>query len=178
MGRHHGKFDRPPFIGSTGLVGIESGFYGSPTPSNDVSPATIQVINIGNDWIGERTQGEDIWKVVRNQWKTFTSDVEQALLLIHDSYLGWFLSDSTPDDKAMLGQWIADSIANRKTELVRISPVGSQVIGEVATVHYHYLWIYFLADGNRIKEIGQYTETYLKVTGTWQLINDHGGPTG
>jgi hypothetical protein len=175
MGRHHGKHDQTirPCGGvdssafGSALVGIESNFFGDDNTS-------VSVIRISDTGITI----DEIWDAVRKQWEAFTSDVNQSLPLIDKDYLGWFYQDSTPDDKETLGLWIRDSIANRKTELVRISPVGSKIIENVATVNYHYFWVYSSKQGTREQEIGRYTETFRKSGSVWLLINDHGGPTG
>ena len=167
MGRHHGKHDRPALLPTTELIGIESRFF---TAAAEATPVIIVVNPSPNP--------SNIWDVIRDQWSIFTSDASAAADRIHDEYLGWFISDSTPDDKNTLVLWIADSIANRTTSLVRISPVGAKVVGDVATVHYHYLWIYSTADSTRHQEIGYYTETLVNDSGKWMLLNDVGGPTG
>lgn len=166
MGRHHGKFDRPRILEASEPVGIEAAFLG------EAKSQTPVIVVVSPDY-----NPNNIWDVIRDQWTVFTSDPTASNDLIHDDYLGWFISDSAPEDKKTLSLWLADSIANRTTCVVRISPVGTKVVGNVATVHYHYLWIYKTSDGVRHQEIGRYTETLVNSDGTWKLLNDVGGPT-
>jgi hypothetical protein len=171
MGRHHGKYDRSNLLPGN-LVDIEGDFYDQLSDSELSSiNKTINVVKTNNS-----LAVSNIWNSVSSLWDAITTNTDAAMELIHESYIGWFYQDQTPDDKNSLRAWIEDSIKNRKTGIIRISPVGESELEDVITVHYHYLWIYYTNDGSRHKEKGKYSETYKQYGSKWLLISDHGGP--
>lgn len=132
----------------------------------------VKIVTIDQKW--SATEAE-IWKTVEAYWKVPT--VGGLMEYFHEQYMGWHSQEPMPGDKPIARLWQANLYNNRKSLVLKVSPVGTRVHGEFAIVNYHYTWLYEDSKQEQHTERGRFTDILKKEGGKWLLIADHGGPT-
>jgi ketosteroid isomerase-like protein len=121
---------------------------------------------------------KEVWKNVEAYWALDTAgDLEGFMSYFHENYIGWDLNEPLPGDKATLRRWVEHTYKTDKTVLHDIKPVAINVFGNVAVVHYYYMFIVKGADGKESDRAGRWMDVLMKQGDKWVLIGDHGGRT-
>lgn len=171
MGRHHGKFDRPPMIpaaegevyGFRALQEVEQTFF---TQFSD------KIYMVYPDDI---TIERDLLDRIKEFWKYLCFSPEKTNNFINDKYIGTF-GWGMPDDKKIESIHIHVGAKTRKTNIVRLNIIAITVVDNTACIIYEYSWDFFDDKGNRLLETGRLNETWVKQDKLWTLLTDSGGP--
>lgn len=120
---------------------------------------------------------KDVWASVQAYWELDAAGKTKEFLEYFDEgYVGWFNRNPLPSSKATASKFITHSQKTTKTLVYDIQPVGIQLHGNIAFVHYHYTQIVKNAEGKEEPNAGRWTDILMKKGNKWVLIGDHGGP--
>jgi ketosteroid isomerase-like protein len=120
----------------------------------------------------------DVWKNVEAySAMSAAGDVQGFLAYVHDSYIGWDVSDPLTSSKSRLRKFLDYNSRTYKTELADMQPVAINIVDDVAIVHYYFTIVTKDADGKRSYDSGRWTDVLKKQGDKWVLIGDHGGVT-
>jgi len=130
---------------------------------------------LAQQWSPAQTE---VWKNVEAySARTEARDLEGFLAYVHESYVGWDISEPMTSSKARLRKFLDYNFNRYKTELLDLQPVAINVIDDVAIVYYHFTVVGKDADGKQFDETGRWADILKKQGDKWVLIGDHGGVT-
>ena len=70
--------------------------------------------------------------------KDAARDVEGFTAYFHADYLGWSVEDALPVNKATVRRFIEHQMKTTQVLVQNIQPVGIELLGDVAFVHYYW----------------------------------------
>lgn len=121
---------------------------------------------------------KEVWKNVDAYWALYAQgNLEGFMSYVHADYLGWSNNGALPGDKSSNRKWVEHDMKTTKTLVYDVKPVGIQIHGNVAIVHYYYSQIVKDADGKEKGSSGRWTDILMKQGDKWVMIGDHGGQT-
>ena len=140
-----------------------------------VFAATASTSIFAQEW--NATQKE-VWKNVETYWALYAQgNLEGFMGYVHPDYLGWSNNAALPGNKSTNQKWVDHDMKTTKTLVYDVKPVGIQIYGNVAFVHYYYSQIVKDADGKENGSSGRWTDILMKQGDMWVMIGDHGGQT-
>ncbi|NIV72037.1 DUF4440 domain-containing protein [Candidatus Saccharibacteria bacterium] len=117
-----------------------------------------------------------VWTDVNEYWDLFAKgDADGMLSYFHDDYEGWSFSDPLPDNKANTEKGLKHFLKNNSIVMHTIKPVGINVQGNFAIVHYYYDMTIKNPEGKENNSGGRWTDVLIKEGDKWMLIGDAGG---
>jgi ketosteroid isomerase-like protein len=121
---------------------------------------------------------KEVWKNVETYWGLYAQgNLEGFLGYVHTDYLGWSNNAALPGDKSSNRKWVDHDMKTTKTLVYDVKPVGINIQGNVAIVHYYYNQIVKDLDGKEKASSGRWTDILMKQGDKWVMIGDHGGQT-
>ena len=121
---------------------------------------------------------KDVWKNVETYWDLYAKgDVEGYLGYFHNDFSGWHNSAHLPHDRATRVKFIKFFLPKAKTLFYDIQPLAIKIHGDVAIVHYSYVFIFKDVEEKEKDMQGRWTDILIKQGAKWILIGDHGGAT-
>jgi ketosteroid isomerase-like protein len=127
------------------------------------------------DWSAEQ---KEVWSSVTAYWDEYAAgDVDGFLSYMHEDYSGWGYEQPLPTGKESSRKWMAYAIPLQKIQIHEVTPVGINIHGDVAVVHYYYAYAYRDPEGKPGNEQGRWTDILVKQGAKWVLFADHGGST-
>lgn len=117
-----------------------------------------------------------VWNNVTAYWDMFAKgDADGMLSYFHADYQGWDMNDPLPGNKAETEKGIKHFLKDNSIVMYNIKPVGINVQGNVAIVHYYYEMTIMNAEGKENNTRGRWTDVLMKQGDKWLLIGDAGG---
>lgn len=121
---------------------------------------------------------KEVWKNVETHWGFYAQgNLDGFFSYVHPDYLGWSNNAALPGDESSNRKWVEHDLKTTKTLVYDVKPVGIQIHGNVAFVHYYYNQIVKDADGKEKGSSGRWTDILMKQGDKWVMIGDHGGQT-
>jgi ketosteroid isomerase-like protein len=121
---------------------------------------------------------KEVWKNVEAYWGLYAQgNLEGFLGYVHTDYLGWSNNAALLGDKLSNRKWVDHDMKTTKTLVYDVKPVGINIQGNVAIVHYYYSQIVKDIDGKEKGSSGRWTDILMKQGDKWVMIGDHGGQT-
>jgi ketosteroid isomerase-like protein len=117
-----------------------------------------------------------VWQNVQDYWKPFAAgDAAGMLSYFHTDYLGWDVNEPLPGTKSDTEKGLNHFLKSNSIVMYTIKPVGINVKGNVAIVHYYYQMTIKNAEGKENGTSGRWTDVLIKQGDKWLLIGDSGG---
>jgi len=130
----------------------------------------------GQEWSPEQ---QEVWQNVETYWHLYaTEDVSGFLGYLHEDFSGWTHTNALPRDKADMARYLPRDFETTETVLYDVNPVGINVQGNVAIVHYYYTRSYEDLSGGQHSDAGRWTDVLMRQGDRWVMIGDHGGSDG
>jgi ketosteroid isomerase-like protein len=119
---------------------------------------------------------KEIWKTVEAYNAAFDKgDLEGFMAYFHNDYNGWAYSSPVPNGKATVRKFVDIDMKSSKNILSHLEPVGINIFGNTAVVHYYFFSLSKDMDGKTKENKGRWTDVLMKQGDKWMLVGDHGG---
>jgi ketosteroid isomerase-like protein len=120
---------------------------------------------------------KEVWKAVEAAWAAeMSGDLETYMSSYHPEFVGWGANNAFVRSKEYVRQVSEYTKATTKYLIHALMPHAIKVHGNVAIVHYTYVFITEDEEG-RQGDQGHYTDVLLKEGDKWLTIADHGEST-
>jgi len=126
----------------------------------------------------------ETWSAAQHEvWQTVESysdaskdrDLDRYLSHWHPRFLGWHSGDDAPTNKADRAEGLNWYFSQTTPEDYALEPLGMEVVGTTAVVHYRIQQTLRMADGSIAPDVSHWTDVLVKEDGRWWLMSDHGG---
>ncbi|MEM6647479.1 MAG: VOC family protein [Bacteroidota bacterium] len=126
----------------------------------------------------------ETWSAAQHEvWQTVASysdaskerDLERYLSHWHPRFLGWHSGDDVPTNKADRAEGLNWYFSQTTPEDYALEPLGLEVVGTTAVVHYRIQQTLRMPDGSTAPDVSHWTDVLVKEDGRWWLMSDHGG---
>ena len=115
---------------------------------------------------------KEVLEVVDAAWKAhLRGDAEALVDKTADGFLDWWPGDPNPFGKQYFIQKYNLWYAGNKPVTYKLKPVAVNIIGDVASVFYHYKW-----NGDKSPETisGRQTTVFIKQDNKWKMLSNMG----
>lgn len=125
---------------------------------------------LAQEWTKDQLE---LWTSIEASWANWKDgDLDGALAIFHEGYLGWSDEYPMPADKAKVTKMWNMMKDSYEVMFYDLEPVRIVVVGDAAVAHYYFnFYANFMGKEKSVK--GKNSEFYIKKGSKWMLLGDH-----